>query len=268
VVFTINHSKAVYSPDKRLNRLGAIEMNNIVSNIKYKMRYQFNWAALSLGIYVITIALVFYGLIKTSLINTSEGSLVYRMWALLIFQFAITMRFKEDFDFLLTLSNTRKEIFLSLMGVLFCFSAFFSGLIVMERVIVDLLNNIFGFHNITDPFHFVAPYVTDNVFLQFIFFLVLCICGSLFGLLMGSLFYRFGKKFTMAFWLIFSSIPIIFLPLLMWPLYRGGNLSSAITALGEFLSNFDLMASSGYMFILTIVFSTAAYLNIRRLPQK
>jgi len=232
------------------------------------MKYQFTWAAWYPAIYVIVMLPLYYGLIKTSLINASEGSLVYRLWGSVIFQFAITMRFKEDFDFFLTLSNTRNEIFQSLLGVVLCFSAFFSGLIVLERLIVDYLNNIFGYHNITDPFHFFSPYSTANLYVQFIFFLVLCVCCSLFGLLMGSLFYRFGKKFTLAFWLMFSSIPMVFLPLLLWPLYRGGNLSRSITAMGEFLRNFDVLACSGYLFILTIVFTIAAYLNIRRLPQK
>lgn len=243
-------------------------MNKILLNIRYKMRYQSTWAAWYLAIYVIVMLLLYYGLIKTSLINTSEGSLVYRIWGSIIFQFAVTMRFKEDFDFFLTLSNTRNEIFQSLLGVVFCFSAFFSGLIVMERLIVDHLNNIFGYHNITDPFHFFSPYGTDNLYVQFVFFLVLCFCCSVFGILMGSLFYRFGRKFTIAFWLMFSAIPLVFFPLLLWPLYQQGNLSKFISALGAFLGNFDVLASSGYLLILTIVFSIAAYLNIRRLPQK
>ena len=74
-------------------------MNKIETNIKYKMSYQFAWVAWSLTIYLIMMFLVFYFLIKFSLINLGEGSLVYRLWVLIIFQFAISMRFKEDFDF-------------------------------------------------------------------------------------------------------------------------------------------------------------------------
>ena len=245
-----------------------MEMNKIVLNIRYKMRYQFAWAAWYLVTYLIIIFLLYIGLIKTSLINTSEGSLVYRIWGSIIFQFAVTMKFNEDFDFFLTLSNTRNEIFQSLLGVAFGFSAFFSGLIVLERLIIDHLNNIFGYHNITDPFHFFSPYGTDNLYLQFVFFLVLCVCCSAFGLLMGSLFYRFGKKFTLAFWLMFSSIPMVFFPLLLWPIYQRGQLSTFITEMGQFLRNFDVLASSGYLFILATFLSIASYLNIRRLPQK
>jgi len=243
-------------------------MHKIVMNIRYKLRYQFGWAVWYLVSYVIIMLPLYYILIKTSAINPNEGSLVYRIWGSVIFQFAVTMRFKEDFDFFLTLSNTRNEIFQSLLGVALGFSIFFSCLIVLERLIIDYLNNILGLHNIVDPFHFFSPYRVNNYFIQFVFFLVLCVCLSILGLLLGSLFYRFGKKFILAFWLIFSSIPMIFFPLLLWTYYRSGQLSGFITDMGEFLRNFDVLAGSGYLFIPTIVFSAAAYLNIRRLPQK
>jgi hypothetical protein len=241
-----------------------MDMNKIEINIRYKMIYQFTWVVWTLAIYLVAMFLVFYFLIKFSAINHSEGSLVYRIWILVIFQFAISMRFKEDFDFFLTLSNTRNEIFLSLLGVAFGFSALFSGLIALERLIVDYLNNILGYNNIIDPFHFFSPYGSDNIYLQFVFFLVLSFCCSIFGLLIGSLSYRFGKKFTLAFWLIFSALPMMFFPWLLWQ----GQILRFITDIGDFFKNFDVLAGSGYLFILSIVFSIAAYLNIRRLPQK
>ncbi|MFC1492787.1 hypothetical protein ACFL6O_02415 [candidate division KSB1 bacterium] len=243
-------------------------MNAIVSNIKYKLSYQFNWSVLSVAIYAVTIFLTFYALIKTSVINEDAGSLVYRLWALIFTHFAFSMRFKEDFDFMLILSKTRESIFLSLLTVAVGFSVILSGLIVLERVIVDYLNNVLGFYNTTDPFHFVAPYGTDNIFLQFVFFFALCSCFSVFGLLMGSLFYRFGKKFTLAFWLLFSAIPSVVFPMILWVSHLRGNLTETITAMIEFFRYFDLLSGSGYLFILTIVFSITAYLNIRRLPQQ
>ena len=243
-------------------------MNRIVSNIRYKMRVQWTFAAWYLVIYVVSMLLISYILIKTSVISTRDGGLLYRIWGSIVFQFAISIRFKEDFDFLLTLSNTRKDIYFSLVGVTIVFSAFFSGLIVLERVIVDHLNQVLGYHNISDFFHFVAPYTTDNLFLQFVFFLMCCTCCCISGLLVGSLFYRFGKKFTLAFWLVFSAIPVVFLPLFMWSLHQRGHLSISITSLGEFLKNFDVLAASGVLLLLAIVFCAAAWLNIRRLPQK
>lgn len=239
-------------------------MKKIESIIRYKMRHQFTWVAWSVVIIVFVMFLTFFPLIKYSLINQTEGSLVYRLWVLVLVQFGIMMRFKEDFDFLLTLSIARKTICLSQLIVAFGFSACISGLIVLERLLVDLLNNFFGYHNIKDPFHFFSPYGTDNLFMLFAFFLVLSTCCSILGFLMGSLFYRLGKKITMAFWITISAIPMVLFSLLLWL----GHLTSSIMAMGKFLSNFDLPASSGYLFVLIIVFSIAAYLNIRRLPQK
>jgi hypothetical protein len=174
-------------------------MKNIAINMKYKMKYQSNWLFWALTIIVGVLFFIFYPLIKFNVIGEHEGSLVYRLWVLLIVQFGITMKFKEDFDFLLTLSNTRSVIFQSQLGVVFVFSSVISLLIVLERQIVDHLNNVFGFHNIIDPFHFLSPYGSDNIFMQFLFFFTFGVCLSLFGLLMGSLFYRFGRNFTWLF---------------------------------------------------------------------
>ena len=243
-------------------------MNRILMNIKYKLSYQSAWAAWYLIIYAITMFLIMYSLIKTSLISSSEGSLVYRLWGLAVFQFAISIRFREDFDFFLTLSNTRKDIFQSLVGVALGFSVIFSGLIVLEHLIINYLNNVLGYHKIVDPFHFFSPYAADNNFLLFVFFFILCLCCSMFGLMMGSLFYRFGRRFVLAFWLMFSSVFVVFLPLFIWYRHQDSYLSKFITAIWEFLKSFDVLACSGYLFILTIFFGIAAYLNIRRLPQK
>ncbi len=243
-------------------------MNKIALNIKYKMGYQFGWSMWYLVIYMMIMPLLSYGLIKADLINKSSGSLFYRIWGLVIFQFVMSTRFKEDFDFLLTLSNTRKEIFQSLLGVAIAFSTFFSGLIILERLIIDQLNNRFGYQNFTDPLHFFAPYATDNLFLQFLFFMMLSICCSIMGLLLGSIFYRYGKIFRLAFWIIISSIFILILPMLLWSLYQQSSLSNVTADMGAFFRNFNVLVSSGYLFILTIVFSAVAYLNIRKLPQK
>ena len=233
-------------------------MKNIALNMKYKMRYQSSWVLWALAIIVGVLFLIFYPLIKLDVITENEGSLVYRLWVLLIVQFAITMKYKEDFDFLLTFSNTRLNIFLSQLGVIWIFNSLISVFIVLEKQIVDHLNNIFGFHKIIDPFHFLSPYGSDNIFMQFFFFLALGVCLSLFGLLMGSLFYRFGKKFMVSFWLIFSTIPTVVFPLILWIFYLQNKLEQSITSMVEFLKNFDLLVSSGYLFILTITLQNSS----------
>ncbi|MFC1724899.1 hypothetical protein ACFL4T_04670 [candidate division KSB1 bacterium] len=243
-------------------------MKKIASNIKYKMKYQSVWAAWYLGIYLFIMMTLYLALIKTSLISSSEGSFVFRLWGAAVVQFAFTLRFREDFDFFLTYSNTRVEIFQSLLGTAIGFSGFYSGIIVLEKLTVDSLNNVFGFHNINDPFHFFSPYAADNIYLLFIFFFVLIASCSIFGLLLGSLFYRFGRAFTVAFWLLVSLIPVVLLPLILWYPYPQSDKSGLIANIGEFLKNFDVLTGSGFLFILAVIFGAAAYLNIRSLPQK
>jgi len=163
-------------------------MNKILSNIKYKMTYQSGWAAWYLVSYLITMLLVYIVLLRVSIISGDEGSFIYRIWGSIVFQFAVTMRFKEDFNFFLTLSNTRTQIFKSLLGAAIGFSAFFSILITLERYIVDKINIAQGFYNINDPIHLLAPYATEFYSLTFLFFFICCVLLSNVSILLGSLF--------------------------------------------------------------------------------
>lgn len=243
-------------------------MKKILFNIRYRINNQLTWIAWYLPIYILVMFLVYFILINTNIINSNSGSIGYRLWSAVIFQFAVSLKFKEDFDLFITLSNSRLEIFQSLLGIVFSFSTFFTILILAEHLIIDYLNNFLGLHNIKDIFHYFAPYSTENLFVQFIFFLLLSTCCSVFGLLSGSLFYRFGKKFTLVFWLIFASIPLVFLPLLLWPFSENNHLPVTITSLSKFLTSFNVLAASGYLFVITTILSIITYINIRRLPQK
>lgn len=243
-------------------------MKKIQSNIKFRMSYLFNWLSWNLAIYLTVIFVVFYALIQTGLVNQSEGSLVYRIWGLVIFQFVISAKFKEDFDYFLTFSNTRKEIFYSLASVGVVNSAIISGIIVLEKIVVDFLNGWLGFKNFVDPFHFFAPYATDNIFLLFLFFLALSILVTFLGLLLGSLYYRFGKLFRLIFWVVIFFISAIYLPFLMWSYYQENQLTAVFSNMGEFFGGFNVLASSGYLLLIAIVLGAATFLNMRRLPQK
>lgn len=243
-------------------------MNKVLLNMKYKMSLHFNWLLWYLAIYLLIMLIVYWALMQTAIISTQSGSLFYRLWGVVFFQLGISLKFKEDFDFFLMLSHSRMTIFQSLVGVGVLFSVVLSFLVIVEQVVVDRLNSFLGFQNMTDPFFFWAPYQSENLLLQFIFFLMLCICFALFGLMMGSLSYRFGKLFILGSWLVISSVGILILPWFLWRLYQNGNLSSFATAVADSLGNFDLLVSSGYILILSLVFAGAAYLNIRRLPQK
>lgn len=230
----------------------------------YKVKSQFTFVLWYLGIYLPLMLSIYFILYKTSYLGPNEGSYIYRIWGSTIFLWAISIRFKEDFDFLLTMSYTRKEIYAALSGTAVVLSGIFSALIVLERVLVDFLNSTFSLYNITDPIHRFSPYANGNFVTQFLFFFTLCLCGSVFGILLGSLFYRFGKRFVTSFWLAVLIIPTAFLPMVIWHQHFSGFLPT----LGKFLTAFDIVVSSGYQVLLTVIFGIAALLHIQKLPQK
>ncbi|MFC1883661.1 hypothetical protein ACFL2O_02715 [Thermodesulfobacteriota bacterium] len=244
-------------------------MNNILFHLRFKLWAPMFTLLIWAVIYIGCMVPLQYFLIKFGVINVFEGSLMYRAWGIVFLCLAMGMRFKEDFDFLLTLSSTRNEIFKSFFVFGIGYSVLVSLFILLEKVIVDRLNILFNFRNFTDPFHFVSAYQSDSLLLFFLFFLALSCAFWMFGLFMGALFYRFGKTFTLVFWICFSTIPFVFVPgLVTWILYERGELSNVMHVFGEFFKGFDLLTSFVYLFILTIIFSLAAYFNIRKLSQK
>ena len=249
-----------------MNSIGSDGMTFITA-LKYKYRVYGAMAGWYLVIYPITMILVSFVLMKTSVISEQQGSLIYRLGSSVIFLFAVFIRFKEDYDFLLTLSISRRDIFFAQIATTLGFSALFAFLTVVERVIIDHLNQMFGLQNIVDPFHFFSAYAVTDLFLQFIYFLALGFCCSLVGVLLGSLFYRFGKKFTLIFWLLFSAMPTIILPIYLWALYQRDELGQSMSALGAYLKTFDVLSASGTLLIITIIVGAATWMNMRRLPQ-
>lgn len=239
-------------------------MTTMINNLKYKMKQHFIWSLWYMGIYALSMGVVYYTLIATNVISHAEGSLFYRLWGIVFFHFGVSIKFREDFNFLLTMSNTRKNIFTALITNSLMFSVLFSVYIMLEKILVDSINQAMGFFKIVDPFHYVSPYRVEGVLLPFMFFLGLCLFASVSGTLFGSLFYRFGKTFTLVFWLVFSAVPFLILPLFLFY----GDVKANWVALISFLRNFSVPEATLNLFIFTIIAAGAAWLNIRRLPQE
>jgi len=242
-------------------------MNKLLTNYKYNMRSQSIKALWYLTIYPSIIVIVYISLIKTGIFSEADGSFVNRIWGSIIFLFAIFVKFKEDFNYLLTMSSTRLEIFLGKMATALTFSFVFGFIIILERMITDRLNIAFNFHNITDPMYYWAPYASDSLFAAFFYFFTMCLLYSISGIFLGTLFYRYGNKFVTIFWLVFSAIPSVFLPFLMWVQYKNGVLGSTMSALGTYLRTFNLYSASATMLFITLGIVLLTWLNMRRLPQ-
>ncbi|MEM7117078.1 MAG: hypothetical protein AAF614_31890 [Chloroflexota bacterium] len=243
-------------------------MNKIQANATFRLRYLQTWLSWTLAIYFILVPIIFYVLIQAGIVGPSRGSLVYRMPALVIHQFIVSAKFQEDFDYFLTFSNTRQEIFYSLGTVAIINSTLITAIMVLEKVIIDFLNGWLGYRNITDPFHAFAPYATGNIFALFFFFLTLSIALSFLGMLLGSLSYRFGRNFNLIVWAAVAVISLVYLPLAMWSWYQEGQLTAVFIAFFEPLGNFNVWATSGYLLIIAIMLSAFTFLNLRSLPQK
>jgi hypothetical protein len=220
-----------------------------------------------LVIYPLSMLLVSILLIQTSVISEQEGSLIYRLSTSVFFLFAVFTKFKEDFDFLLTISTIRRDVFIAQIITALGLSALIGFLVVVEKIIVDQLNQMLGFHNFVDPFYFFSAYRLDSLFLQFIYFWALGFCCAMIGMLLGTLFYRLGKKFTLIFWLVFSALPTIFLPMYLWLLYQRNELGSSMSNVGNYLATFEVPGASGSLLIVAVVVGAATWLNMRRLPQ-
>ena len=145
-------------------------INKIQSNTNFRLRYLRTWLSWNLLIYLIIVPVVFYILIQTGFVGTSRGSLVYRIWALIVYQFIVSAKFQEDFDYFLTFSNTRKEIFYSLGTAAVVNSIFISLIIVLEKVMIDFLNVQFGYRNIIDPFHSICTVCSRQHICSFLLF--------------------------------------------------------------------------------------------------
>ena len=166
-------------------------MNRILEGFKYRTAFQVKWLLFGLAVYALAISATFYGLIRFSLISESEGTLVYRLFFLIITVAAFSMRFREDFDFFLALSFSRREIFYALLSSALALCLGVSVLIIAEKSVVDVLNGALGLRNAVDPFHHVSPYRTGNLFTRFAFFFSLSAAFSVFGILMGIPFWPF-----------------------------------------------------------------------------
>ena len=242
-------------------------MKPLFTNIIYKLKYQLPWYFWYMGIYLLSISLLYGILIKTGIINACTGSLSYRLWGSGFFLFAISLRFKEDFDLFLTLGNSRKIILLSFTGAAVVEAAVIALMITIEKVIMDVLNRQMLLY-VKDFFHTLAPYRAPRLLYTFLFFMSLSIFISMFAILISSLSYRFGNKFTWGFWLSLTLLPVIVVPAAIgFP----GDLEAMgifLRNIGEFLKSFNILRASGWLILLSAAAGTGAFLNIRFLEMK
>ena len=242
-------------------------MKRLLSGISFKIRYQCPWAVLYLVIMLLSLIIAYYVLIRYGIINPATGSIGYRLWGAVLFQFAVSVRFREDFDLFLTMSFTRGEIFRILAVTGLIFSVFFSVFIEAEKAAVDSINSALGFY-LKELFQKLPPYRNTGVFIRFFFFTSLTFFCSMSGLFLGTLFYRFGKRFMQVFWISVTSLPLVLVPLMIGPLNQRTVLADMAVRTGSFLYTFNTVSAVLILSVLSAAFCAAIFMVMRRLPKR
>jgi hypothetical protein len=173
--------------------------------------------------------------------------------------------FREDFDFLLALNNTRKNQYLSsLLSLLIASAAFFCTALlirpleilveaVITRTSAEVLFNIW-LAEFARP-----PECLSGLALA----LVVCLSACSLGLTAGILSYRFGRRFVIPFWICFGT-SFIFVPILLasneMVLKAAIWFSGAQTAL-------PALALAWHLAVIDLLLLALGALTIRKLPQ-
>lgn len=168
--------------------------------------------------------------------------------------------FREDFNFLLAMNNTRhnqywSSILYSLtMAALFVMICLFMGLI--ERFLGMVLTNQAIWRPETD-WSFAAT--LSELILPFGLFLA----ANSFGRMAGALSYRLGAAFTVTFWIVFG-LSFFIIP----------NLAGTVSFIGQFLTwffgvgkNWPLLESGWHLVLLSLLFFTVSGVVVYRMPQ-
>ena len=238
-------------------------MKPIMAAVKHKLAYQFLWIGCYIGIYAFFISLTYWILLATGLMSSSSGSLGCRLWGLAFLQFAVALRFKEDFELFLNIHLTRTRIWAVLASANLI--AAFAGTvcIALEKTAIAALNSALGMQSV-ELLSKTAPYQTGNMGVFFLFFFSALVFLSAAGMLVGSLFYRFGPKSVWFFWLAVSLIPVA---AFTWNTAgpAGGSPVAVFSQAWGYLMHFNVPAATASFAGLSIVTGALAFMHIRSL---
>lgn len=179
----------------------------------------------------------------------------------------ICIFFKPDFNFLLIMSNTRKNIFGSQTAYTIIISSILAIIATLDLELVMFINRYFEFKEwtlMTFLYKTAAPNFSMQVFLFFAYYLSV----SMFAFFMATLAYRYGRMFHILFWGFIIAVTCVILPILLWffglytPIYQ--FLSWAL----GFGKGSGMLIGAGNLMILAVIFGMATYFGMRRLPLK
>jgi hypothetical protein len=249
---------------------------------KYHLRGLTRASLIYLLVFVLVdlvLPLVLFGIFGRRIFG-SDSSVVYTvnypaapissafLLASMIFLFVgFVASFREDFDFLLAMNNTRRNQFGSSLATLATASLAFFGISLaispLELLVESVINHVsaasfflaYGAWFAGDQ----LPLLLGNLLLALVVFLAAC---SL-GLTAGILSYRFGRLFVLPFWILFGS-SFVFIPILITTNETVRDLAAWFIGAGQALPSFQL---SWHLAVLAGLLLAVGGWVIRKLPQ-
>lgn len=245
-------------------------MNRLIKCVQFQMKSMMKRILYFMMYYsVIYIALI----LLLSLVNPkpdSGGNIVagFSISGAIFVFIIITVSYKSIFNFLLMFGNTRKNIFLSSVSAITLASVALSAISVLfdllDKFFVSKVVNNFNVEKNMDLLNTLIYKKGVTIAEEFLWYAAMFILVCSFALLYGSLRYKFGKAFTIAFWVGLSLIST-FVPTL-----AGIDDIAMLNALKAYLCigvpNGILLAPVNFI-ITAVVLSAVTYAVTARQPQ-
>jgi hypothetical protein len=173
--------------------------------------------------------------------------------------------FREDFDFLLAMNNTRKNQYLSSLLSLLIASAAFLGIAWLIRPLEILVEAAINRASAAPLFQaWLAEYARTPEYLSsLVLTLVVCLSACSLGLTAGILSYRFGRRFVIPFWICFGT-SFIFVPILLASNEKVFNAAIWFSGTNTALPALSL---AWHLAVIDLLLLALGALTIRRLPQ-
>jgi hypothetical protein len=175
--------------------------------------------------------------------------------------------FSEDFNFLLTLNNTRRSQFVSSLLVMLISGAWFFIASLLIHWLEGLVSVLINQGSLSEMVRaLISEYNAANLagsLANLLLTLVIFLGVYAFGLAAGILIYRFGRYFTVPFWICFGTSFFI-IPLLIATSEPVRNAAAWFVGAGKPLPSLSLASHLGLTGLVLLIIGA---MSIRKLQQ-
>lgn len=237
-------------------------MNRLKKCIDFQMKSMIKTTIIFICIYILVCAVLL--LFISPSINGGFNSGFYIGCAVFIFVYVIA-GYRENFNYLLMFSNTRKNIFFSSAVAFAAMSIFLAVVSILSIQMDGVLARLFEFGGNSHYGLITLMYNDSNMAAEFLWFTAFFILICSFSMLYSSLAYKLGKIFITFFWICFG-ISWVVLP-------AASGIDGASTFFNTLKAYFCIDVQNGILLapvnftITAVILGAAAYLISSRQPQ-